>query len=316
LPPIDWDLNAKPIIEHGLHVYENQDYVYPPWGLIILIPYYLISAAGSRVLSVLTVGYLTAKNNLTISTFLSFCLSPFFLGTLTKSNVDILVFVLPTILWEISENKKFEILLRGLALSMLLVKPQGSIFIILFLFWKNRKRIYSLLKYLIVVGIFTLPISLIGKPPLIVQWMDNVIHPSTQNQIFWRINNFSLHELVPYWASAIILMITFGLLLFVFKLQNRSWTEEHTIATLFLGSMFFSPYSSQQSFSSPMAFIPSWWESFFQLLLVTVGFLFIPQFKYTGIILFVLAVIGLYFYQPSQNTIEQEILASKSQNEA
>jgi hypothetical protein len=55
----DWARNTEGLHD-GLAVYENENAVYPPWGLILLWPYYLLTSPGSRVASVLVVAILAS----------------------------------------------------------------------------------------------------------------------------------------------------------------------------------------------------------------------------------------------------------------
>jgi hypothetical protein len=108
-PPIDWDLNLHGFWSNIPQTYIiNQNFVYPPWGLILLVPYYLISASGTRVLSVIIVGWLTHIRKWPLSLFFAIVLSPYFFWTMAKSNIDILVVVFPILLWEFSKGKKWE----------------------------------------------------------------------------------------------------------------------------------------------------------------------------------------------------------------
>lgn len=59
-PISDWLLNTAGLWEDGLRIYElDPNRVYPPWGLILLLPYYLMNATGSRIASVLVVAWLS-----------------------------------------------------------------------------------------------------------------------------------------------------------------------------------------------------------------------------------------------------------------
>jgi hypothetical protein len=144
-----------------------------------------------------------------------------------------------------------------------------------------------------------MPISLIGSPPLAIQWLENIANPDPNN-VSWWINNISLHEFVPYWGSILILLICAGILWGIFRWRQKRWTRDHTYASLFLGSMFLSPYASQQSFSSPMAFVPSWFLTLAQIiflipLMFGFEYLFVPAQK----ALFV-AMVSLIVFQPTR----------------
>jgi hypothetical protein len=55
LPLNDWFRNASDIA-NGLSLYQNPSYVYPPWALVLLYPYYITGEAFSHALSILLVG--------------------------------------------------------------------------------------------------------------------------------------------------------------------------------------------------------------------------------------------------------------------
>ncbi len=113
--PIDWNLNLMGFWSNIPKTYiDNPNFVYPPWGLILLLPYYLIQAAGARILSVLTIGWLTYKREWPLLLFFAVVLSPYFLVTMAKSNMDILVIVFPVLLWEFSKGRRWEIIGRGI----------------------------------------------------------------------------------------------------------------------------------------------------------------------------------------------------------
>ena len=94
-PPIDWDLYNENYWSAGLHAYADQSIGSPPWALILMLPYYLMRAEGARMFSVLVVGWLSYRRSWSLSIFLAIVLSPFFLVTMSKSNMDILVLVFP-----------------------------------------------------------------------------------------------------------------------------------------------------------------------------------------------------------------------------
>jgi hypothetical protein len=161
-----------------------------------------------------------------------------------------------------------------------------------------RLDISNLLISLIIVALLVVPVSLLGSPPLIFQWFENIANPDPNN-ISWRINNFSLHELGPFWLSIVILIIAAIYLRIFFKRYKKDWKKQHTIATLFLAAMFLSPYASQQSFSSPMAFVPSWKSNFIQYFSLTLIMLSLPFFMPVPIKILILGSCGLFFYRPN-----------------
>ncbi len=97
LPNNDWQRNAADL-PNGLALYDDPAYVYPPWALMLMFPYYLMTAAGSRVASVLLVGWLAQRRGWPLGQFLSIVLAPLFLWTMVLSSSDVLVLVLPIML--------------------------------------------------------------------------------------------------------------------------------------------------------------------------------------------------------------------------
>jgi hypothetical protein len=64
--------------------------------------------------------------------------------------------------------------------------------------------------------------------------------------------------------------------------------------------MFLSPYASQQSFSSALAFIPSWTSFFTQFIGVSVSFKSFDYWDYISPLMLMIGGISLYFYQPTE----------------
>ncbi len=270
--PIDWDLNLTGFWSNIPQTYlENPNFVYPPWGLILLLPYYLIRAAGARVLSVITIGWLTHNRKWPLLLFFAIVLSPYFLVTMAKSNMDILVIVFPILLWEFSAGKRWEIYARGISFSMMLLKPQCTFFILIYLLWISRNEWRKILAELAIVSILVIPISYIGSPPLIVQWLNNLTNPSSQNQFYWSINNISLTAKLGFWIAFGILSIAALIAILLRRAKVISWGKDQTISSLLLFSMYLLPYTSQQSLSSGLAFIPSWPGFLIQWLGVGIG---------------------------------------------
>lgn len=222
-----------------------------------MLPYYLMRAAGSRVISVWVIGWLAYKREWPLTNFFFIVLSPYFMLTMTKSNMDILVIVLPILLWETAQGKRWEVLGRGLSISVSLLKPQVTILTILFLIWTSRKEWKKALAQIAIAGLVVLPISFIGSPPLLLQWLNNIFHPSYQNAVYWTINNLSLSAAYGFWIALGILSIIIFILSLLIKTRMISWNRDQTLSSLFLISMYLLPYTSQQSFSSGLAFIPS-----------------------------------------------------------
>ena len=271
--PNDWELNTKYFWSNFPQTYlNNPNLVYPPWGLILLGPYYLIQASGARVLSVFTIGWFTYKRRFPFFYFLILVFSPYFLWAMVKSNVDILVIILPILLWEYSKGKRWENILRGISLSLLLVKPQCNIFLIIYLLWESRSDLKKEAVQLAILGLIILPISFMGSPPLIIQWLSNISFPSVQNRLFWAANNISLTARYNFYFAFGILFLA-GILLYLFvKLKLIFWKHDQTLFLLLLCSMQLLPYSSQQSFSGGLILIPSWPGLIYQWLGVYLGF--------------------------------------------
>lgn len=269
-PPSDWERNTADLAR-GLSIYANPSYVYPPWAIILLWPYRLMTATGSRILSVLTIGWLASRRRWSLREFFVIVISPFFLWTMTLSNADILVMVFPIILWEAVEGTRFQGVGRGMAMAILLVKPQGGVLPILYWLWTNRKAWRGLLLPLLIVALIVIPISLVGRPSLIVQFLDNVSRPSLVNQEFWRINNVSISQQAGWLVAVIVVPLGAALVIVLLRLQGRPWMETHTLSAMFLASMLLSPYASNQSVIVPLALVPSWQSLLVQYVIVFGG---------------------------------------------
>lgn len=306
-PPTDWDLNTKDLWIDGLNMYDDPNRVYPPWGLILLVPYFLMRAEGARVFSVLVIGWLSYRRGWPLSKFLAVVLGPYFLVTMSKSNMDVLVLVFPILLWESVEGSRWQSVGRGLALSVLLLKPQGAVFLWLYLLWESRDNWRELVKPLLVVALIVIPVSLLGTPPpLILQWFNNIRHPSQQNIFYWSINNISLFALFSPFSTILIFLSAYGLLAGLMKWRGKRWSNEHTLASLVFVSLLLSPYASQQSFSSALAFIPSWWSVAIQNMLLIISFSYFGYLEYIPLWIFLNGLAALYFYEPkSKITVMQ-----------
>jgi hypothetical protein len=298
MSPIDWDLNTKDLWAAGLNVYADPSKVYPPWGLILMVPYYLMRAEGARLFSVLVIGWLSYRRRWSLAIFLAIVLSPFFLVTMSKSNMDILVLVFPVLLWEAVQGTRWQTAGRGFALSILLLKPQGAILIWLYLLWTSREDWQGLIKPLVIVALLVIPISLIGSPPLFLQWLNNLINTTPQNEYYWSVNNISLSSHLSPISAGVVLIISFILLLGIMRWKGKHWSKGHTLASLLLVSMFLSPYTSQQSFSSALAFIPSWGSFFTQSLVLIMSFRFFDYWDLIPLLILTIGLASLYFHQP------------------
>ncbi len=305
MSPVDWDLNTENFWAAGLNVYADTSVVYPPWGLILMVPYYLMRAEGARVFSVLVIGWLSYRRSWSLSKFLAIVLCPFFLVTMSKSNMDILVLVLPVLLWETVKGTRWQTVGRGLALSILLLKPQGAVLIWMYLLWTGRDDWRGLVKPLLIVALLVVPISMIGSPPLVLQWLNNLVNAAPQNEYWWSVNNISLSSYLSPLAAGMVLIVTFALLLGSMKWKGKHWSKGHTLASLLLVSMFLSPYTSQQSFSSALAFIPSWGSFFTQSIVLIVSFRFFDYWDFIPLLILLIGMASLYLHQPATRKVEQ-----------
>jgi hypothetical protein len=257
-PAIDWDLNTRGFWSDFPNVYDNPDRVYPPWGLILMIPYYLMRPEGARFFSGVVIGLLVMHRGWSLSRFLSIVLSPYFLWTLAKSSMDVFVLVLPIVLWERAAGRRWQSFGWGLALALSLLKPQCTLFILPYWLWTRRKQWRALAGPVAILACLVVPVSLVGTPPLIVQWIENLRHPSAQNALYWSINNVSLTAEFSFIGAVAILFCLSLILALLAHSQIMRWTNDHTLSCLLFASMFLSPYTSQQSVSSALAFVPSW----------------------------------------------------------
>ena len=298
-PPIDWDLYNVNFWSAGLSAYNDQNIVSPPWAFILMVPYYLMRAEGARVFSVLVIGWLAYQRSWSLSKFLAIVLSPFFLVTMSKSNMDILALVLPIVLWEAVQGTKWQTLGRGLALSILLLKPQGAVLIWLYLLWSSRDDWRAVIQPLLIGALLVIPISIIGSPPLIMQWINNLVNPAPQFAEYWSINNISLSRYLSPLTAAMVVLVSFSFLFGFMKWKMKRWSKEHTLASLLLASMFLSPYTSQQSFSSALAFIPSWASFFTQSIVLILSFRFLNYWDLIPLLILLIGLASLYFYQPA-----------------
>lgn len=295
-PPSDWARNTEPVVSGIL--YANPDFVYPPWSIPFLWVYRLLSAPGSRLASVLVLGWLTALQRWPLWHFFLIVFSPYFLWTMTISNADVLVLVLPVVLWDAVDGSRWQTAGRSTALVLALVKPQGSWLLILWWLWRTRTRLRQWLVPGAVAGGLIVTFSLVGKPLLFLQWMHNVAHPSPTNQHFWAINNVSLTS--AYGAAWGMLLVIAGgaLLAALFRWRGRPWTPDHTVAALFLAAMQAAPYTSNQSIIAPLAFVPGL-ASLVSQYLFTLGPGLLEAYRpYDQVWTLLIGLAALTFYRP------------------
>ncbi len=255
LPDNDWFRNASDLPD-ALAIYKNPAYVYPPWALILFAPYYLIGAAGARVASVLVVGVLGQRSGWALKDFLAVVISPLFMWTMVLSSADILILLIPILLWSIVGRG--ESLRRGLALAILLLKPQVGLVLALPRLWSLRREPRRLLTLLVIAGAIMLPVSLIGSPPLLVQWLNNLGAPQVDNIGFWQSNNLSMTVSIGFIPALLLVTAVFGGVYLWIRSRQRRWTDRHTDSTLLAASMLLAPYASNQSAIVPLALHPSW----------------------------------------------------------
>jgi hypothetical protein len=301
--PNDWKLNTDYYWSSFPNSYMDQSKVYPPWGLILMIPYYLMHSEGSRFFSVLVIGWLVVKRRWTLLQFFSIIFSYFFLVTMIKSNIDIFVFIFPILLWEITDRTRWQSLGWGIAMSLSLLKPQGMFFVWVYWLWSNRRRLDEMIIPFCILALVIVPISLVGSPPLFFQWIHNLQNPSNQNKIWWKVNNLSLtSSLGLFWGLAVILLA----ILIVFTLVRMGrikWSKDHLYASLLFLSFFLSPYSSQQSVSSAFAFVPSWQLLVIQYAGILLGRRYFHYYDNIPIYVLFFAFSAMYYFKPNEEKL-------------
>ena len=162
--PSDWLLNTGSL-SAGLGLYQNPSYVYPPWALILLWPYRLMTARGSLIAAGLVVAWLCSSRGWSLLRMISVIINPYFIFAMMFSNIDILVMILPLLLWETVTQSRWQGPVWGLAIAMLMLKPQGGLLIVPYMVWVSRRESGSLLVAGVTAGLIVLPISLLGFAP-------------------------------------------------------------------------------------------------------------------------------------------------------
>lgn len=77
-PPNDWVLNTNGLWKSPLvTIYQNQNRVYPPWAIYLLLPLYFLGVEGIRFISVMTIAWLTKIRQWSFYTFFLTVLSPY-----------------------------------------------------------------------------------------------------------------------------------------------------------------------------------------------------------------------------------------------
>lgn len=295
----DWERNTDGLRD-GLAIYDNENAVYPPWGLVLLWPYYFLTSPGSRVASVLVVGWLASRCRWSLDRFFTIVLSPFFIWTMLLSNIDLLALLLPLILWEAAcdaRSPRRRLVWRGVALAILLIKPQGSFLLLLYWILAYRTRWRELALPVGLVALVVISTSLIGDPPLLAQWLDNVRNPSEENQTFWEINNVSLTDAVGPVLATMIVGTTLVCLYGLIQKRRGGWTLNHTYAALLLGAMLLSPYTSNQSLIVPFGLVPSFPAAFLQYVVIFAGSALKVYRDFDPAWTLLFGLMSLWFYQ-------------------
>lgn len=254
----DWLLNTTGL-EHGLDLYQaNPDYVYPPWALVLLWPYRWLGAAATRVLVGLFTAFWVYWTGQSLSRFFAIVVSAYFVFTLGFTNIDLFVTVLPIFLWYVGDRPPWDIPARALALLLLSLKPQSGLLLAALLVWHFRHQWQRFfLPALLTALIIAVP-SLLGSPPLFVQWIENLRDPSDINVVRWQANNVSFTADAGFPVAAVVTLVLLGALFLLFRRLHRPVTRLHQYAAVLLVSVLLSPYASHQSLVGFAVLVPSW----------------------------------------------------------
>jgi hypothetical protein len=268
------------------------------------------------VLAGLVIGWLVYKQKWPLSLFFAIVISPFFVFSALFSNIDVLVTVLPILLWhmaEETENRYQRWFYQTAAFALLLLKPQAGVLVIGYWLFTQRYEWRSLVVPLLMIGIIVIPISMIGSPPLAMQWLDNIQNPSENNIQRWEANNVSLTNNANIIVALPVIMIAFGGLYFLMQQRGRQWSRNHTYSALLMISILLSPYASNQSVIGALAMVPSWSAVGIQYLFTALGAISGIYGSVVGWITLIYGISALWLYQPdvaekSTETEEKEIL--------
>ena len=295
--PVDWNLNTDGYWSSFPYSYADPAKVFPPWGIILMLPYYWIRAEGTRFLSVLVIGLLAVKRRWNLLQFFAIVFSPYFLVTMAKSNLDIFVFVLPILIWDLSTSTRWQSLGWGTAMSLSLIKPQGMFFIWIYWLWNYRKLWKEMLLPFGIVVLVTVPISLVGSPPLFYQWISNLLNPNTQNEFWWSVNNLSLTSSLGLLPGLMALLLAILIVISGIWIGWIQWSRDHLFASLLFLSFFLLPYASQQSVSSAFAFVPSGPSLAIQWIGVLVGLRFLDYNNHVPLFILFFCVASMFLFR-------------------
>jgi hypothetical protein len=296
--PNDWEINTSQLF-NGLSIYVDGEFLYPPWSLLLLWPYRLIQSYGARLFALLVAAWLASSRGWSLGRLLSIVFNALFIYAIMFSNLDMLVLTFPVLLWEQSRNWSGSWFFWGVSISLMLLKPQGMIFLLPYLIYQRRQQKQKLLYAVLVTLLITVPISLVGSPPLFLQWFNNIFSPTSANQHHFGTNNISLVSRVGWlWGPLIVAAVFYGVYALM-KLKDRSWTQNHSYASLLLASMLVSPYTSSQSAIAGLVFVPSWWATILQymVLALVIGTKLSENLSLSPLWILLFGFISMWFYQ-------------------
>ncbi len=231
--PNDHQVNVEPLV--GLiRVYDNPAAVYPPHALTLMMPFIIIGAALTRVLSIVLIGIYGLQQDWPVGRFMAVILNPIFVYTILFSNIDVIIVLIPVLFFE-----RANIWVRALFLSMLMLKPQLGAFLALYYVIHYRAWQAALIGVVFTVAHFVLPNP--AGNLLVFEWIDNILHPTDANSVAWTNNPVG-----PRW----LVFVLFPIIYFV---QRERWTQERTVASLLIFAMTISPYASFQSVVVPVS---------------------------------------------------------------
>lgn len=297
--PNDWEINTSQLFK-GLSIYKDAEFLYPPWSLVLLWPYRLMQSYGARLFALLVVAWLASSRGWSLGRLLAIVFNALFIYSIMFSNLDMLVMTFPVIVWERSRNWRYPWIYWGLAISLMLLKPQGMVLLLPYLIMQRKQQSRQLIFAFLLTLLIILPVSLLGSPPLVLQWLENVFTPSAANQHHFVTNNISLVNRVGWvWGIVIVSGVFYGTHRLM-KRRRRRWTQNHMYAALLLASMLLSPYTSSQSVIAALVFVPSWGATLIQygLLGVVIG-LQLTEYRFLSPLWIVLfGIISLWLYKP------------------